>query len=103
MSLKKLPILPTTSLPTTGLDPTIIFYQTNNKTKDLDSTDALFVDVIHTAAGVLGQWGPSGHADYYVNGGTSQPGCGSFSIIEQLSCDHTKVSCGPLLYRSNHG
>ncbi|KAL1462887.1 hypothetical protein WDU94_014691 [Cyamophila willieti] len=76
----------------TGLDPTIIFYQTNNKTKDLDSTDALFVDVIHTAAGVLGQWGPSGHADYYVNGGTSQPGCGSFSIIEQLSCDHTKVT-----------
>lgn len=76
----------------TGLDPTIIFYMGSNKSRDLDSSDAHFVDVIHTGAGVLGQWGPNGHADYYVNGGTSQPGCFSNSIIRTLSCDHTKVT-----------
>ncbi|XP_039285454.1 phospholipase A1 1 [Nilaparvata lugens] len=76
----------------TGLDPTIIFYMGNNATRDLDPNDAHFVDVIHTGAGVLGQWGPNGHADFYVNGGTSQPGCLSTSIIRTLSCDHTKVT-----------
>lgn len=76
----------------TGLDPTIIFYMSNNRSRDLDPTDAHFVDIIHTAAGILGQWGPSGHADFYVNGGTSQPGCASDSIIQTLSCDHTKVT-----------
>ncbi|XP_046664366.1 pancreatic lipase-related protein 2 [Homalodisca vitripennis] len=76
----------------TGLDPTIIFYMANNRSKDLDPSDAHFVDVIHTGAGVLGQWGPNGHADFYVNGGTSQPGCTSNSIIKTLSCDHTKVT-----------
>ncbi|XP_050541867.1 lipase member I-like [Daktulosphaira vitifoliae] len=76
----------------TGLDPTIIFYMGNNRSRDLDHTDAHFVDIIHTAAGVLGQWGPNGHADFYVNGGTSQPGCVSNSIIQTLSCDHTKVT-----------
>lgn len=67
----------------TGLDPTILFYTTNNRSRDLDPTDAHFVDIIHTAAGILGQWGASGHADFYVNGGTSQPGCASDSIIRK--------------------
>lgn len=44
----------------------------------LDSTDALFVDVIHTAGGKIG-FGPDssrGHIDFYPNGGTHpQPGC----------------------------
>lgn len=69
----------------TGLDPTIIFYMSNNRSRDLDPTDAHFVDIIHTAAGILGQWGPSGHADFYVNGGTSQPGCASDSIIREYN------------------
>ncbi|CAH1405629.1 unnamed protein product [Nezara viridula] len=76
----------------TGLDPTIIFYMGTNRSHDLDPSDAHFVDVIHTGAGILGQWGPNGHADFYVNGGTSQPGCLSASLIKTLSCDHTKVT-----------
>lgn len=101
-----------------GLDPTIIFYMGGgNRSLDLDDTDAHFVDVIHTGAGILGQWGPNGHADFYVNGGSSQPGCLGSSILrkdpnhvknsamarisslppnvdilETLSCDHTKVT-----------
>lgn len=81
----------------TGLDPTIIFSMgtTGNRSRDLDYTDANFVDVIHTAAGVLGQWGPSGHADFYVNGGSSQPGCASSSLIgkqAKISVNH-QVFC----------
>ncbi|XP_058801620.1 pancreatic lipase-related protein 2 [Phymastichus coffea] len=76
----------------TGLDPTIFFYMNGNRSRDLDTTDAHFVDVIHTGAGILGQWGPNGHADFYVNGGSSQPGCATSSILQTLSCDHTKVT-----------
>ncbi|KAL7292966.1 hypothetical protein TKK_0013417 [Trichogramma kaykai] len=76
----------------TGLDPTIFFYMAGNRSRDLDHTDAHFVDVIHTGAGILGQWGPNGHADFYVNGGSSQPGCATTSLLQTLSCDHTKVT-----------
>lgn len=43
----------------------------------LDSTDAKFVDVIHTNGRHLGMILPAGHVDYYPNGGEHQPGCGS--------------------------
>lgn len=66
----------------TALDPTVFYYNTNNKTRDLDPSDAHFVDVLHTNAGILGHWSTSGHADFYINGGTSQPGCrGSLSLF----------------------
>lgn len=78
----------------------------------MDSSDAHFVDILHTGAGILGQWQPGGHADFYINGkhinitpefnliilvsyflgGTSQPGCGSSTIFQTLACDHTKVT-----------
>lgn len=67
-----------------GLDPTIVFYMGTNRSRDLDPTDAHFVDVLHTGAGILGQWGPSGHADFYINGGSSQPGCASDTIFSKL-------------------
>ncbi|KAH0814868.1 hypothetical protein GEV33_007922 [Tenebrio molitor] len=76
----------------TGLDPTIVFYMGKNRSRDLDPTDAHFVDVLHTGAGILGQWGPNGHADFYINGGSSQPGCSSDTIFKTLACDHTKVT-----------
>lgn len=44
----------------TGLDPTIFFYSTTNSSRDLDKSDAHFVDILHTGAGILGQWSPSG-------------------------------------------
>lgn len=66
-----------------GLDPTIFFYMNGNRSRDLDETDAHFVDVIHTGAGILGQWGPNGHADFYVNGGSSQPGCATTSLLRK--------------------
>lgn len=68
----------------TGLDPTIVFYMGNNRSRDLDPTDAHFVDILHTGAGILGQWGPSGHADFYINGGSSQPGCASDTLFSKF-------------------
>lgn len=49
----------------TGLDPTIFFYSTTNSSRDLDKSDAHFVDVLHTGAGILGQWSPSGKLNKY--------------------------------------
>lgn len=42
----------------------------------LSETDADYVDVIHTDAGVFGIPDPIGHADFYPNEGRAlQPGC----------------------------
>ncbi|KAK4886617.1 hypothetical protein RN001_002888 [Aquatica leii] len=76
----------------TGLDPSIVFYQRGNRSRDIDESDAHFVDILHTGAGILGQWGPNGHADFYINGGSSQPGCSSDTLFKTVACDHTKVT-----------
>ncbi|KAK5643222.1 hypothetical protein RI129_007067 [Pyrocoelia pectoralis] len=76
----------------TGLDPSIFFYTRGNHSRDVDPSDAHFVDILHTGSGILGQWGPNGHADFYINGGTSQPGCGSETLFQTVACDHTKVT-----------
>lgn len=61
----------------TGLDPALPLFEDVADLKDrLDDSDAEFVEVIHTAAGILGMSSPVGHADFYPNGGTPfQPGC----------------------------
>lgn len=46
----------------------------------LDASDAVFVDVIHTDAENLAQWGfgtseTCGHLDFWPNDGVQQPGC----------------------------
>lgn len=51
-----------------SLDPTIFVYAGANNSRDLDPSDAHFVDILHTGAGILGQWQPGGHADFYING-----------------------------------
>jgi len=40
----------------------------------IDRSDAARVQVIHTS--ILGLEEPIGNADFYPNGGKSQPGCG---------------------------
>ena len=73
----------------TGLDPAGPFYFLNNTENRLDPSDADFVDIIHTDGGNLygGQlafFEPTGHVDYYPNGGKDQPGC-----INVLGCINT--------------
>lgn len=60
-----------------GLDPALPgFSSLNTDAKDrLDSSDADFVDVIHTCSGSYGIALPVGHVDFFPNGGyPPQPG-----------------------------
>ncbi|XP_066598386.1 pancreatic triacylglycerol lipase-like [Prorops nasuta] len=73
----------------TGLDPAMPGFHVfaNEKTR-LDSTDAIFVDVIHSCGGVLGFLQPLGVADFYPNAGTAvQPGCCCAPEIME-ACSH---------------
>ncbi len=64
----------------------MVHYATNNV---LDTSDAEFVDVIHTAGKAAGYYGILGHADFYPNGGTPlQPGC-----LESNSVSGVAQSC----------
>lgn len=67
-----------------GLDPARPFfeYPPQGNFGKLDSTDAEFVDVIHTCGGLLGFESAIGTADFYPNNGIPpQPGCNSIFKI----------------------
>jgi len=62
----------------TGLDPANPYFETKHIKKRLDSSDAAFVDAIHT--GLRGFIPPgtrdrNAHLDFAPNGGWNQPGC----------------------------
>ncbi|XP_037557011.1 pancreatic lipase-related protein 2-like [Dermacentor silvarum] len=68
----------------TGLDPADPYFQHMPAFVRLDPTDARFVDIIHTDGGTvldlvkgegLGMYQPTGHLDFYPNGGSKMPGC----------------------------
>ncbi|XP_054710967.1 pancreatic triacylglycerol lipase-like [Uloborus diversus] len=94
----------------TGLDPAGPYFRGDDPIVHLDPTDADFIDVIHTDAGEyivgvtagLGISTPSGHLDFYPNGGSAQPGCsyGNDSISAALdltqqflvsTCHHSRA------------
>lgn len=58
-----------------GLDPALPFFASLGTEMKLDKEDGDFVDVIHTNVGVFGKIEPTGHVDFYMNGGFSQPAC----------------------------
>lgn len=63
-----------------GLDPAGPLFESQDPRARLDSSDAMFVDVIHSNGenlilGGLGSWQPMGHVDFYPNGGRMQKGC----------------------------
>ena len=58
-----------------GLDPASLFFITVPTSFRLDKSDAQYVDVIHTNAGIQGTIRASGHTDFWPNGGSIQPGC----------------------------
>ncbi|XP_018015225.1 uncharacterized protein LOC108672111 [Hyalella azteca] len=63
-----------------GLDPAGPLFENFPPSVRLDSSDAEFVDVIHTNAdslirGGLGAYQAMGHVDFYPNGGRMQKGC----------------------------
>lgn len=59
----------------TGLDPALPFFSNVDHNSKLDQSDAKFVDIVHTNAGIFGKIEASGHVDFYMNGGQMQPSC----------------------------
>lgn len=55
-----------------GLDPASNNFPLDSIETRLDVTDALFVDIIHTAVAFINM---TGHVDFYPNGGLVQSGC----------------------------
>ncbi|XP_075399563.1 lipase member I [Tenrec ecaudatus] len=91
----------------TGLDPAGPKFSGKPSYSRLDYTDAEFVDVIHSDTNGLGIKEPSGHIDFYPNGGKKQPGCPTsiFSDYEAGLCvncdDFKKLSCPLLGYHAD--
>lgn len=72
-------------------DPAFPGFSTiDDSDKNLDPSDAEFVDVIHTCSGILGHNENLGHVDFYPNKGvSSQPGC-PLSNDFHGGCSHRK-------------
>ncbi|CAG9855701.1 unnamed protein product [Phyllotreta striolata] len=74
----------------TGLDPAGPLYEwphIESKDELLDPSDAYFVDIIHTNSKHIGTVIPTGHIDYYVNGGQKQWGCTKWSCSHIRACE----------------
>ncbi|XP_072380526.1 lipoprotein lipase-like [Diabrotica undecimpunctata] len=71
-----------------GLDPASPMFNILRRNIRLHSTDARFVQVIHTS--VLGVYENMGHADYYANGVLGQPGC-PIAIFDFRLCSHHRA------------
>ncbi|CAH2102773.1 unnamed protein product [Euphydryas editha] len=74
----------------TGLDPAGPAFR--NDSNALNRNSGVYVEAIHTNGGQLGINRAICHADFYPNGGTSQPGCDDFI------CSHGRA---PLLFASS--
>ncbi|VVC35764.1 Triacylglycerol lipase family,Lipase/vitellogenin,Alpha/Beta hydrolase fold [Cinara cedri] len=78
----------------TALDPAAPGFKSKryipNYFRPLTIDDAEFVDVIHTAIGILGIIEPVGHVDFYPNYGESpQPNCkNDIFQFQQIICSH---------------
>ncbi|CAG9761757.1 unnamed protein product [Ceutorhynchus assimilis] len=76
----------------TGLDPAGPGYgDVREDHLKLDRQDAKLVEVVHTFMKVIGTARPSGHVDFYPNGGQFQPGCPeltSLKVAGSIFCNH---------------
>ncbi|KAK8399443.1 hypothetical protein O3P69_003494 [Scylla paramamosain] len=82
----------------TGLDPAEPYFEGTDPVVRLDPSDAALVTVIHTDAGPiltggLGMLQPSGHYDFYPNGGITMPGCGAH-LGESLAKEQGNIPYG---------
>ncbi|XP_055633799.1 lipase member H-like [Toxorhynchites rutilus septentrionalis] len=59
-----------------GLDPAFPLFYLDRPNNRVATGDATYVEIIHTNGGILGFRDPLGSADFYPNGGITQPGCG---------------------------
>ncbi|XP_030375433.1 lipase member H-A-like [Scaptodrosophila lebanonensis] len=71
-----------------ALDAALLLFNVYPPHKRLDSSDARYVEAIHTNAGGEGFLVPIGHADFYPNGGIIQPGCPTTKCNHNRSIDY---------------
>ncbi|KAM4851629.1 pancreatic triacylglycerol lipase-like [Thomomys bottae] len=77
----------------TGLDPAEPCFEGAPELIRLDPSDAQFVDVIHTDAAPFvpnlgfGLSQPSGHLDFFPNGGEAMPGCQKNALSQTVDID----------------
>ncbi|XP_061175612.1 uncharacterized protein LOC133184539 [Saccostrea echinata] len=92
----------------TGLDPAEPDFENHPAGVRLDPTDAKFVDIIHTNGAPIRRGGAglmqvSGHVDFYVNGGKSQPGCPNLVAGAFQQLFNHNVSGAVLAASCSHG
>ncbi|XP_017141126.1 lipoprotein lipase [Drosophila miranda] len=68
-----------------ALDPALPFFRYAQDKERLAKGDADYVEVLHTSVGSYGFDRPLGHADFYANWGSQQPGC------FWLECSHWRA------------
>ncbi|XP_055538343.1 pancreatic triacylglycerol lipase-like [Wyeomyia smithii] len=71
-----------------ALDPALPLFSINSPGERVAPSDANYVEVIHTNGGLLGFDLPIGQADFYPNGGRTQPGCG---VDVAGNCAHSRA------------
>ncbi|XP_059608065.1 lipase member H-A-like [Phlebotomus argentipes] len=71
-----------------ALDPALPHFTINRPEERIALTDADFIEVIHTNAGLLGFDLPIGMVDFYPNWGISQPGCRLIDVAG--ACSHAR-------------
>ncbi|XP_043277037.1 pancreatic triacylglycerol lipase-like isoform X2 [Venturia canescens] len=69
-----------------GLDPPFHEFEGLEEAKKLNRGSANYVQIIHTNGGFYGSKKAVGHADFYPNSGTTQPGCYDDNI-----CSHKRA------------
>jgi hypothetical protein len=75
-----------------GLDPAGFLFEGHDGTVRLDTSDAEYVDVIHSDGGFLGTLEPIGHVDFYPNGGRAQRGCQRIaSLYDFIYCNYFQL------------
>nr|AYV99635.1 venom polypeptide [Dolopus genitalis] len=83
-----------------GLDPAFPLFSYKVTDDRLTPDDAEYVQTIHTSAGYLGFMEPLGHASFYPNWGTNQPGCG-FDATGKCAHKRSYLLYGESLYPNN--
>lgn len=68
-----------------GLDPAGPGWQSNSNR--LSTNSGRYVEAIHTEGVILGIGAAIAHADFFPNGGLSQPGCG----VLNSACSHGRA------------
>lgn len=68
-----------------ALDPAGPLFDIRPEDKRLNKNDAEIVEVIHSNGGTFGFLSACGTIDFFLNGGSSQPGCKTIDLLDLKS------------------